>query len=88
MGVINEPLGQTHGPDNSDHRNRFDLRDFEKWGQTNGRTTYVKTIITKGRECMLAEWIKKKILDKILILYTQFFLFCERSNLSEAERET
>ena len=38
--VINDPLGQTHSLDNSEHCFHFVfiLQDFEKWGWTDGRT--------------------------------------------------
>ena len=35
--------------------------DGRQYGRTNGRTTCAKTMITTGRDCGLAEWIK--ILD-------------------------
>ena len=42
-GVINDPLGQTHTLVNSEHCEIcFVLLDFEKWGQTDGRTTCAK----------------------------------------------
>ena len=34
------------------------LLDFEKWGRTNVRTTWVQTMIITGRDCGSAEWIK------------------------------
>ena len=47
---INDPLGQTHSPVNSDHcfhlKICFILRDFEKYRRNYGRTTCVKIVIT------------------------------------------
>ena len=36
----------------------FVLRDFEKWGRTDVQTTRAKIVITTGRECGSASWIK------------------------------
>ena len=38
----------------------FVLLDFEKWGRTDGRATRAKTMITTGRDCGSAEWIKSE----------------------------
>ena len=50
MYAINDPLGQTHRPANSDHYSHliFVLREFEKWRRTDGRTTCLK-IVTVSR---------------------------------------
>ena len=61
--TINDPLGQTHSPA-SQLRSLlplkicFVLRDFEKRGRTDGRTTCAKTMIPTGHDCGSAEWIK------------------------------
>ena len=60
--VINDPLGQTHSLASSEHCFLlFCFARFEKW--TDERTTCAKTMITTGRDCGSAEWIKKKVWD-------------------------
>ena len=62
-GVINDPtIGQIHSFASSEYCfHFFVLLEFEKWGRTDGRTTYAKTMIPTGRDCGLAEWIKRHV---------------------------
>ena len=71
-GVINDPLSQTHTHPPVVIVAIFTwklfcfLRDFEKWGRTDGRTTLVKIAITTDRDCGLASWITIKNITKLL----------------------
>ena len=59
-GVINDPLVQTQvSPVANLFLLCFVLLDFEKWGHAYVQTTCAKTMIPTGRDCGLAEWIKK-----------------------------
>ena len=62
MYVINDPLGQTHSPASSDHYKshlNFVLfcENFKSgtYGQTDNTC---KIVITTGRDCWSASWIK------------------------------
>ena len=55
--VINDPLGQTHSLANSEHCFVLKSGDGRTDGQTNEQNVH-KTIITTGRDCGSASWIK------------------------------
>ena len=55
--AINGPFGQTHSPNSSDHCSRLKIVLFCENLKV-GRTTHAKILITTGRDCGSAEWIK------------------------------
>ena len=70
MSAINDPFGQTHSPDNSDHYSRLKVDLFcELLKSGDGRT---KIVIIIGRDCGLDEWINflKNIIAIFLALNT------------------
>ena len=48
------------------------MRDFEKWGQTDRRTTCAKTMITSARDCGSAKWININFL-RVFLLFRALF---------------
>ena len=58
-GVINDPLGQTHSLDSSEHCSHLKFVLFRKVGM-DGRMNEqcAKTMITTTRDCGSASWIK------------------------------
>ena len=82
-GVINDPLGQTHSHASSKHCFLlFCFARFEKWGQTDGRTTCVKTMIPTGSDCGSAEWINKGYWIWLLLLKVKFTFILNFINTS------
>ena len=60
MRVINDPLAQTHSSANSDHYSRLNFVLFgEILKSGNEQTTSAQILITTGRDCWSASWIKK-----------------------------
>ena len=56
MCAINDALGQTHCPANSDHFAHLKKVSFCKI-LMHGRTPFAKAVIATGRDCESASWI-------------------------------
>ena len=87
-GVINDPLGHTHSLASSEHcfglKFVFILKSGD--GRTHERTTCAKAMITTGRDCGSASWIKKSVIDSKKSWRNQR-LKCNRFNLTPCRKK-
>ena len=85
--VINDPLGQTHSLSSSEHC--FRLKYVGADGRMDGRKICGKIVITAGRDCGLAEWIKRGDCHKLFFTKKEKnveHMHCDRTVAAEYEQ--